>query len=221
MKTLIVEDQALFRDLLTKVCQMFFQFEVLQSVGTGAAAEKALTETAFDLIILDIDLPDRDGFKIAEAVASKVGNPKVLGLSAFCDEFTIYRVINSNLNGFVDKTEQSIDSLRTAIETVSAGKFYFAEVVRRVQLALREDPAAFPKLLTDKECNVLGLIGAGKSNDDIGALLGISATTAQWHRKQIMRKLNIHSATDLVVYAAEKGFSRLGAGRSPQARQSL
>ena len=214
MKTLIVEDQALFRDLLTKVCEMYFKFDELKSVGTGALAEKALAETAFDLVILDIDLPDRDGFKIAESLVGKPSGPRVLGLSAYCDEFTIYRVINSTLHGFVDKTEQSIDSLRTAIETVSAGKFYFAEVVRRVQLALREDPSAFPKLLTDKEFSVLGLIGAGKTNDDIGATLGISATTAQWHRKQIMRKLNIHSATDLVVYAAEKGFSRLGSGRS-------
>lgn len=214
MKTLIVEDQALFRDLLSKVCELYFRFEEVKSVGTVAAANEALQSGKYDLVILDIELPDGDGFQFAEAILARREGTRVLALSAFSDEFTIYRVINSDLHGFVDKAEQSVESLRIAIETVCSGKFFFSEVVRRVQQALRSDPLAFPKLLTEKECGILAMIGSGLDNDAIGEKLGISATTAQWHRKVIMRKLNIHSVTDLVVYAAEKGFSRLGAPRA-------
>jgi len=63
---------------------------------------------------------------------------------------------------------------------------------------------------------MLALLGLGLTNDQADERLGIAATTVQWHRKQLMRKLDIHSAVDLVVYAAEKGVVRLGAGRAAQ-----
>lgn len=210
MRTLIVDDQALFRDMLVKVCELVLGFREVVAVGMGADAVGALETLDFDLVILDIDLPDLDGFAITEKIARDHPRIRVLGLSAFCDDFTIYRVLNSDMHGFVDKSEQTVDSLGTAIHAVSSGKYFFTEVVRRVQHELRANPLAFPKLLTDKEYAILGLIGLGLDNDAIGSRLEISPNTAQWHRKQIMRKLNIHSVAELVVYAADKGFSRLG-----------
>lgn len=203
----------MFRDLLARVCVAHFRFSEVKAVGTGAEAEKEMTASPFELLILDIDLPDRDGFAVAEFASHLAKPPRVLGMSAYCDEFMVHRVMNSTMHGFVDKTDQSVETLREAIAKVGAGQYFFTEVVRRIQLALRENPQGFPKLLTERECQFLSLFGAGLTAEEAGKRLGTSATTAQWHRKQIMRKLGIHSSVDLVLYATEKGFTRVGGGR--------
>lgn len=205
----------MFRDLLAKVCESHFQFSRVLAVGTGAEAERALSEESFDVLILDIDLPDRDGFALAERAASLREPPRSLGMSAYCDEFMVHRIVNSDMHGFLDKTEQSIETLRDAIEAVSSGRYYFSDAVKRVQRALREDPMAFPKLLSERDCQLLSLFGAGKSNDEIADKLGLSANTVHWHRKQILRKLDLHSTVELVLFAVEKGFTRPGPGTRP------
>lgn len=213
MRTLIVEDQRMFRDLLAKMCEAHFKHATVVAVGTGGAGAEKIQREPFDLLILDIDLPDRDGFSLAEEAARLDQPPRVLGMSGYCDEFMVHRVMNSSMHGFIDKTDQSVETLAEAIRTVCAGKYFFSDVVHRMRVALRNDPRAFPKLLTDRECEMLALLGQGLNNDQAGERLGISATTVQWHRKQLMRKLDIHSTVDLVVYAVEKGFTRLGAAR--------
>jgi DNA-binding NarL/FixJ family response regulator len=217
VRVLIVEDQGMFRDLLAKVCEAHFQFSRVLAVGCGADAEAAFREEAFDVLILDIDLPDCDGFDLAERATALEPPPRALGMSAFCDEFMVHRVMNSSMHGFLDKSEQSVETLRDAIEAVSAGRYYFTNAVKRVQRAMREDPRAFPKLLTERDCQLLSFFGAGKSNDEVADRFGLTANTVQWHRKQIMRKLDLHSTVDLVLFAVEKGFSRPGGGpRGPQ-----
>jgi DNA-binding NarL/FixJ family response regulator len=217
MRTLIVEDQGMFRDLLAKVCTLLFHFTDVQTADSGAAAEAALRKASFDLLILDIDLPDRDGFTVADFAASLAEPPRVLGMSAYCDAVMVHRIMHSNMHGFVDKSGQSIDTLQEAIRAVVEGHFFFTGAVRQMQLALRNDPLAFPKLLTDRECEMLTLLGKGLSAEDAGARLGVAPATANWHRKQIMRKLGLRSAVDLVLYAVEKGFTRLGTTRPPPA----
>jgi DNA-binding NarL/FixJ family response regulator len=214
MRTLIVEDQRMFRDLLAKMCELHFDRSSVVAVGSGSEGAEAIRAGTFELLILDIDLPDRDGFSLAEEAARLATPPRVLGMSGYCDEFMVHRVMNSSMHGFIDKTDQSVETLAEAIRTVCAGNYFFSDVVHRMRVALRKDPRAFPKLLTDRECEMLALLGQGMNNEQAGARLGISPTTVQWHRKQLMRKLDIHSTVDLVVYAVEKGFTRLGAARA-------
>lgn len=203
----------MFRELLAKMCETHFRHEQVVAVGTGSAGADRMRKEAFDLLILDIDLPDRDGFSLADEAAKLSSPPRVLGMSGYCDEFMVHRVMNSSMHGFIDKTDQSVETLAEAIRTVCAGNYFFSEVVHRMRVALRKDPHAFPKLLTDRECEMLSLLGQGMTNEQAAERLGLSPTTVQWHRKQLMRKLDIHSTVDLVVYAAEKGFTRLGSAR--------
>lgn len=213
MRTLIVEDQRMFRDLLAKMCESQSPQGEVVAVGLGAAGAAAMKTGRFDLLILDIDLPDRDGFSLADEAATLREPPRVLGMSGHCDEFMVHRIMNSSMHGFIDKTDQSVETLATAIRTVCAGRYFFSDLVHRTRVALRNDPRSFPKLLTERECEMLTLLGQGMTNEQAAERLAITPTTVQWHRKQLMRKLDIHSTVDLVVYAAEKGFTRLGAAR--------
>jgi DNA-binding NarL/FixJ family response regulator len=215
MRTLIVEDQGMFRDMLAKLCTLHFRFADVRTAQTGAEAEEALRTSVFDLLILDIDLPDRDGFSVAETAAALPEPPRVIGMSAYCDALMVHRVMHSSMHGFIDKSGQSLETLQEAIRAVCDGHFFFTGAVRQMQNELRHDPHAFPKLLSERECKMLGLLGKGLSAEDAGAALGIAPATANWHRKQIMRKLGLRTAVDLVLYAAEKGFARLGGPRRP------
>jgi DNA-binding NarL/FixJ family response regulator len=195
------------------MCASQFRHGEVVAVGLGAAGAEAMKAGRFDLLILDIDLPDRDGFSLAEEAATLPEPPRVLGMSGHCDEFMVHRIMNSSMHGFIDKTDQSVETLAAAIKAVCAGRYFFSDLVHRTRVALRNDPRSFPKLLTERECEMLALLGQGLTNEQAGERLGITPTTVQWHRKQLMRKLDIHSAVDLVVYAAEKGFARLGVVR--------
>ncbi|BET65349.1 hypothetical protein ASA1KI_02670 [Opitutales bacterium ASA1] len=215
----------MFRDLLAKVCEAHFQFPRVLAVGSGNEAQAAFEAEHFDLLILDIDLPDIDGFELAERANALPRPPRSLGMSAFCDEFIVHRVMNSSMHGFLDKSEQSIETLRDAIEAVSAGRYYFTREVKRLQQAMRADPRAFPKILSEHDCQLLSFFGAGKSNEEVAEKLSLSPSTVHWHRKQLLRKLGLHSSVDMVLFAVEKGFVRPGGtgrgGTSPPPGQSL
>lgn len=193
---------------------MDFHYDHIVAVGTGKEAFEALERESFDLIILDIDLPDSDGFAIANKASKFEDPPLALGMSAYCDDYMVHRVMESAMNGFIDKTEQNLDTLRTAIDSVCGGNYYFTEPVMRLRRQLREDPKAFPKYLTQRECQTLTLVGSGKSDAEVAQQFGVSATTVKWHRKQIMRKLGMHSSRELMVYAMEKGFVRRSGGQT-------
>lgn len=210
MKTLIVEDQVLFRDLLMRVTRSSSKDKDIVGVSTAAAAEDALKREEFDLLVLDIELPDRNGIELAEWAAQRPGSPRILGISGYLDEYMVHRIMHSALDGFVDKAAASADILQQAIKEIMDGKCYFTGAVRAIQLALRRDPRAFPKLLSEHECSILCQIGLAASNEEIAEKTNISLQTVLWHRKQIMRKLGIHSTPELMLYAAQKGFSRLG-----------
>jgi len=214
VRALIVEDQGMFRDLLAKVLESDFGYENIMAVGTGAEALDALTKESFDLLILDIDLPDTDGFAIAEKACRLEDPPLILGMSAYCDEYMVHRIMESSMNGFIDKSEQSVETLRAAIDTVCGGNYYFTEPVMRVRRALREDPRAFPKYLTPRECQALTLIGSGMSDEQVAEAFGVTVATAKWHRKQIMRKLGMHTSRELMVFAVQKGFVRRTGGNA-------
>lgn len=209
MKILLVEDQTMVRELLVWACQSAFERdEILQASDASEALEKCQSVKP-DLVILDLELPDRDGLELLPELRKVVPNMKVIALSSHTDEVTVHRVIQSNINGFVDKNEQPIDMLKTAISSVMEGRRYLSPLVREVWRKLREEPASFNKLLSDREQEILSLIGRGYTNTEIAEQVGLQVVTVQNHRCNIMAKLDLHSTSHLIRYAMEKGFTRL------------
>jgi two-component system response regulator NreC len=142
---------------------------------------------------------------------------RILALSSECDDYTLYRVLNSGMHGYVDKNRQSVDVLKLAIDEVIRGRVFFTEVVQQVRQRLRMEPKAFPKVLTDREQELLGLLGGGLSNEEVARELKLSRYTVQLHRRNIMDKLGLHRTPDLIRSAVNKGFSKLSAFRERNA----
>jgi len=215
MNVLVIEDQTMVRELLALACGEALPKAKVNTAGTRAAALALCRTVPPDLVILDLVLPDGDGLDLLPDIFALAPTAKVIALSSHIDEFTLHRALSSRVHGLLDKNEQPVRILREAITTVLAGRQYVSSFVQRLKASVRADPAAFNKILSEREQGVLRLIGEGLANDQIAARLKISASTAKNHRLNIMAKLDMHSTPQLIRYAIEKGFTRIPEGPSP------
>jgi DNA-binding NarL/FixJ family response regulator len=214
MTTLVVEDQTMVRELLVLACAQAMPAANIVSAGTGATALASCRQNAPDLILLDLVLPDGDGLDFLKEIFAAAPSVKVIALSSHIDEFTLHRAFSSRVHGILDKNEQPVKVLREAITAVLAGDRYVSSLVRRMRASVRADPAAFEKILSEREQEVLRLVGEGLTNEKIADLLEISVSTAKHHRLNLMAKLDMHSTPQLIRYAIEKGFTRIARGQS-------
>ncbi|MEO6568307.1 MAG: response regulator transcription factor, partial [Opitutaceae bacterium] len=209
VKIVIVEDQMMIRDLLVLACQAAFARATVEQAADGAAALERCRAAPPELIILDLELPDGDGLNLMPELRRLAPSAKVIVLSSHTDEVTINRVMQTHVEGFVDKNSQPLEMLREAVQAVMNGRRYQSPVVRKVWEKLRDEPEAFTKILSDREQEILGMVGRGLTNSEIAERVDLRVVTVQNHRCNIMTKLGIHSTSHLIRYANEKGFTRL------------
>lgn len=209
VKIVIVEDQTMVRDLLVRACQSSMAKVTVEQAADGATALERCRAMSPDLIILDLELPDGDGLDLLPKLRTLAPGAKVIVLSSHTDDVTVHRVMQKHIEGFVDKNSQPLEMLREAVQMVMDGRRYMSPAVREVWSRLRDEPEAFSKILSDREQEILGLVGRGLTNSEIAEILGLRAVTVQNHRCNIMARLGIHSTSHLIRYANDKGFTRL------------
>lgn len=205
----IIEDHRLIRDMLALTCRSLVPAAELTVADNGRDGVAACKRVQPDLVFLDLVLPDSDGIELLAEIHRSAPAARTIALSSFADEYTVYRALRARVDGFVDKNEQPLHVLKEAIETVMAGRKYYSPTVERLKLELRTDPASFEKLLSDQEQRLLVFFGEGLTNKDVAVQLGMTANTVKVHRRNIHRKLGIHSAPELMNYALRKGFTRV------------
>jgi DNA-binding NarL/FixJ family response regulator len=157
--------------------------------------------------LLDLDLPDGSGFDLVDDQLKRAERPKIIVVSAHCEDYTMLRVERFGLEGFVDKRNGGVIMLKEAVATLKAGRRYHSPYLLERKQAMRDDPACFTKILSDWEVEILALIGQALTDVEIGRQLGLSASTVQMHRSQMMRKLDITGTPKLIRYALEKGIA--------------
>ena len=197
----------MFREVLRKVCARDLRHDVVGEAADGRAAVELVTKTKPDLVLLDLHLPNLDGFGVVEALQLAAPKVRILVLSSHCDEYTVFRVEKSRVQGFVDKNTNTVTILKAAITAVGQGKVYYSEAFLRIKAARHDNPQSFDKLLTDRERAILALIGEPQSDREIATRLGISAETVEKHRFNLLGKLGLQTTTELARYAREHGFT--------------
>lgn len=208
LRLLVVEDQELFLELIVGLCEREFGLKVVATAGTGAEAIRLAREVPHDIVLLDLNLPDMDGIDAAAAIMSGPHERRVLALSSQIDDYTLHRVLTSGIQGYVDKNLQSTEVLKTAIQLVASGGVFFTPVVQEVRRALGRDPDAFSKVLSEREQEMLVLLGRGLDDNEAAGKLGLRPQTVHSHRRNILRKLNLSGTRQLIRYALEHGFVR-------------
>jgi two-component system response regulator NreC len=212
VKLITIDDHRLFREGLRALLATQPDLEV---VGEAAQAQEAyllLDSADPDLVVLDMALPPGSGVSVAREILRRKPTQRILALSMFLDEEHVAQALEVGVLGYASK-ELSAPELYSAIRTVAQGHPYLAPSISRVVLddymRMRKagrGPETPLRLLTQREREIFGLAVRGLSNQDIASQLCISKRTVETHRGRIMRKLHVHSATDLVRLAARHGL---------------
>ena len=207
VRIVIVEDHQMFREVLRKVCTRELRHKVVGEAADGRSAVQLVLETTPDLVLLDLHLPNLDGFGVVAALQQAVPGIRILVLSSHCDDYTVFRAEKAHVHGFVDKNTNTVDILKKAIAAVSEGRTYFSAEFLRLKEKRHGNPYSFDKLLTDRERDVLALIGEPFHDREIAERLGLAEETVEKHRFNILRKLDLAGTAELIRYAQDHGFT--------------
>jgi DNA-binding NarL/FixJ family response regulator len=227
IRVLLADDQALVRAGFRVLIESEDGFEVVGEAADGSqAVDLAVTERP-DVVLMDIRMPGVDGIEATRRIAAdeRTADTRVLVLTTFDRDEYVFQALRAGASGFLLKDTQPTELLK-AIRIVAAGEALLAPSVTRTviaQFAHRPEPAAPADdaalaFLTDREREVLSLIGRGLSNTEIGTTLFIGAATTKTHVSRILSKLCARDRAQLVVMAYETGLVTPGAdaARSPQ-----
>src|SRR6202046_997205 len=207
LRILIADDHDLMRRGVKALLQSHAGWEVCGEAHTGREAVAKAEELKPDIVILDISMPDLNGVDAAKRIRKGSPDTEVLILSVHYSDQLIRDILEAGVRGYIVKSDSDRD-LIIAIETLSNHKPFFTPRATEVILSnfnSRTPPGEIPESirdrLTSREREIVQLLAEGKSSKEVAASLCISVKTAETHRANIMRKLELHTVSELVRYA--------------------
>ena len=210
-RIVIVEDHQILRDGLKAILNASDDLKVVGEAEDGLQAIRRIQELTPDLALLDLSMPRMDGLSVIKEIKSRNPETKIVALTMHKDEEYVLEAFRSGANGYCIKTTGH-DELIVAIRSVLSGKTYVSpEISDKVLEGYLETKKRFKEktswdTLTQREREVLKLVGEGYRNKEIADYLCISVKTVEKHRANIMQKLDLHSASALTAYAIERGL---------------
>ncbi len=217
IRVAIADDQQLIRAGFRSLLEAEPDIEIVGEAGTGAEAVSLVNATRPDVVLMDIRMPDGDGLWATEQIAAnpQLSATHIVIVTTFeLDEY-VGRAIRAGASGFLVKDSEPVEFIR-AVRVVAAGDALLIpgvtrRLLERISSDLRETPDARQlDVITEREREVLTLVGQGLTNDEIGRALFLSPLTAKTHVSRIMSKLAARDRVQLVVIAYETGLVTAG-----------
>jgi DNA-binding NarL/FixJ family response regulator len=223
IRVVIADDQQLIRAGFRSLLESEPDIDVVGEAATGEAVVERVSALRPDVVLMDIRMPDGDGLWATEHIVADpllAGTHIVIVTTFELDEY-VARAIRAGASGFLVKDTEPVELIR-AVRVVAAGDALLSpsvtrRLLERVGGTLRDAPdSARLAVLTEREREVLGLVGLGLTNEEIGRELFLSPLTAKTHVSRIMSKLAARDRVQLVVIAYETGM--VTPGTAPPAR---
>lgn len=207
IRVLLADDHRMLRDALRSVLAQEPDIEVVGEAGSGLQTVSACRQTAPDLVVLDIGLPDLNGIEVASRLQGLPRPPRVVALSAHADKRFVAEMLRAGAAAYVTKSSAGTELVR-AIRAVFAGGNYFCpEVASALASEVRGAQDGPSKArLGPREREVLRLIAEGVRSAEIAGRLHISVATVEVHRRNISRKLDLRTVAELTRYAVREGL---------------
>ena len=211
IRLLLVDDHAVVRTGLQMLLEDEEDLQIVGQTDSGLEALNLIEECRPDVVVMDITLPDLSGIEATRLIKSRYPEIFIVALTIHEDPAYFFEMLQAGASGYVPKRAAPQD-LITAIHAAFAGEIYLypslAKSLVQDYLSRSElEPDTQPEEeLTPREQEVLELLAQGAGNEDIAAQLVISKHTVARHRENLMRKLQLHSRSELVKYAIRKGL---------------
>jgi DNA-binding NarL/FixJ family response regulator len=213
LKILVADDHEIVRHGLCALLRGQPDWEICGEASDGReAVEKALALSP-DVTVLDIGMPNLNGLEATRQILKANPHARILILTLHDSDQLVQEVLDAGARGFLLKSDAARD-LVAAVEAVRRDKIYFTPKVSSMVLngyLRRTDTKAHAETptrsrLTPREREIVQLLAEGKSSKEVAVVLGLSVKTAETHRSNIMRKLDLHSVSDLVLYAVRNNI---------------
>ena len=209
IRVLIADDHPIVRQGLSVVLAAQPDMELVSEATNGQEAVDSAQETQPDVIIMDLKMPVKDGLTAIKEIDSLLPSARILVLTSFPDDDSVFRAIKSGATGFLLKDsppEQLLDAIRTVYSGESAlhpsiARKLMQEIKTPTELPPSQDP------LTPRELDVLQCLAQGLSNKEIAAELSVSTRTVTTHVRNILDKLHLANRTQAALYAQQKGIA--------------
>jgi DNA-binding NarL/FixJ family response regulator len=202
IRILIADDHQMFREALCHLLQNQADFEVVAQTGDGLQVIPLTSTTAPHVVCMDISMPGMNGIEVTRTLLKDWPDIKVVALSAYTDQRHVIDMLNAGASAYVTKVEASTELLN-AIRAVLRGRTYLCPDVAGTvteELLGRNGRTRSHVVLGERERQVLKLVAAGNTSNQIAKLLLIASSTVEVHRRNIMRKLDRHSVAELTRY---------------------
>ena len=198
---LVVDDHSLVLKALKDILKADFPNAVISDANSGTAALELLAKTHFDVVILDIGLPDVSGLDMISQIKSLCPGMRIIVNTMHEELWFVKQLLKSDVDAILFKSLDSSAIVDAVVNVLAGNKYYCDEVARMNDSGiLTEDN------VTPRELDVLKLISEGLSNNEISTALCISVNTVDTHRRHLMEKLNAKNAADLVMTGVSMGL---------------
>jgi len=209
VRILVADDHDIVRRGLKQLLTAKPGWEVCAEAKNGREAVALAEQQKPEVVVMDISMPDLNGLEAARQIKKQLPKTEIVILTLHFSDQLVHDIVEAGARGYIMKSDADRD-LVAAVEAVSHRRSFFtpkaAEMVLngfRKRNATPEAPQEYRNRLTPREREIVQLLAEGKSSKEVAGALGISVKTAETHRANIMRKLEIHSVSELVLYAVK------------------
>ena len=206
IKVLIADDHPFFRDGIRQMLSGQRKFSVIGEAASGREVMQKLCNENYDIVVMDIKMPDMGGIEATLEIGKQHPLVKVLAMSTHDDHLYITKMMRAGAKGYLLKNSGK-DDLMKAIEKIMKGGKFFSNEVSGIMMTHILEGKSIPRddmtdaALTKREIEIIRMIAEEQTNAEIGKMLGISTRTVDSHRRNILQKLKVRNSAGLVKYA--------------------
>jgi len=204
IRVLIADDHAVVRQGLKQILGDTPEMVVAGEATNGQEVLDKVRAEAWDIVVLDISMPDRSGLDILKELQSERPKLPVLVLSMYSEDQFAVRVLKAGARGYLAKDSAPDELVKAIRKVVSGGTYVSAFLAEKLAFEIGTDSSKLPhEALSDREFQVLRLIAAGKSVTEIAAELSLSVKTVSTYRARLLQKMNLTTNAELIHYAIQ------------------
>lgn len=206
IRVLLVDDHPVVRDGVALVLNSAEGMAVTGTAESAAEAMKLVRQRTFDVALVDIALPDRNGLDLVKHLLAQQPALRVIMLSMYSEEIYAIRALRAGAVGYLTKDSRPATLVAAVRKVACGGKYLNPDMIDQLATEVATGAKRAHAVLSDRELEVLRLLASGQSQNAIASLLNVSAKTIATYRSRIVEKTGLTSTAELTRYALESGL---------------